>query len=60
MATKKKSGGSIVGLTKQKKALKAKISAANKKKKDEIRARKLRAEVASLKNKLKTTSKKKK
>lgn len=60
MATKKKSGGSIASLTKQKKALKAKISAANKKKKDEVRARKLKAEVARLKNSLKSTSKKKK
>lgn len=57
---KRKSGGSIAGLTKQKAALRAKISANKKRVRDAQRAAKLRREVASLKNKLKNTAKKRK
>ena len=56
----RKSGGSIAGLTKQKAGLRAKIAAQKKKVRDGQRAAKLRREVASLKNKLKTTAKRKK
>lgn len=51
MATKRKAGSSVAALLKQKAALKAKISAQNKKKKDAARAAKLKREIASLKTK---------
>lgn len=57
MATKKKSGGSVVSLTKTKAALRKKIALQNKKKKDVVRVAKLRREVTALKNKLKTATK---
>ena len=56
MAKKKSGGASVAGLLKQKAALKAKITAQNKKKKDAARATKLKREVESLRNKLKTTT----
>lgn len=56
---KKKSGGSVAGLQKQKAALRAKLSAQKKKASDAKRAAKLKREVESLKNKLKTTSRRK-
>lgn len=57
---KKKSGGSVAGLQKQKSALKAKISAIKKKKKDAQRAAKLRREVESLKGQLRSAGKRRK
>lgn len=59
MATKRKAGSSVAALTKKKAALKAKISLQNKKKKDVARAAKLRREISTLENKLRTGKKRK-
>lgn len=59
MATKKKAGSSVAALVKQKTALKAKIAAQNKRKKDAARAAKLKREIETLKNKVKTTTRRK-
>ena len=53
---KRKSGGSVAGLQKTKASLRAKISAIKKKKKDAQRAAKLKREVDSLRNQLKTAN----
>ncbi len=60
MAKKRSGGASVAGLQKQKASLRAKISAQKKKVNDAKRAAKLKREVESLKNKLKTTTRRKK
>jgi hypothetical protein len=59
MAKKRKSGGSVSALLKQKASLKARLSAIKKAKKDAQRAAKLRREVESLKSQLRNTGRKK-
>lgn len=57
---KRKHGGSVAGLQKQKASLKSKLAAQRKKVADAKRAAKLKREVESLRNKLKSASKRKK